>query len=298
MKCLYYPGCSQKGTSRSYEESLFAISSKLGVSLHELEDWNCCGTTSVVAVNKVLSLALAARNLALAEPEGLPLVTPCPSCWLSLTRANRVIKEGGPLAEKVRVALAAGGLSYNGGTVIRHLMEFMVNEIGLERIGQCVSTHLTGLRVAPYYGCQVVRPYAGEDDPYDPQNLEKLIDATGALPVSFELKTACCGGAMMATRKDIGRQMSDKILQGARTVEADLVVTPCPLCQLNLELAEYKNGRWPWEEAELPVLNLTQFLGLAMDVSPEKLALSRSIVPGVKRSVTGALLQTVSTTGE
>jgi heterodisulfide reductase subunit B len=297
MKYLYYPGCSQKGTSRCYEESMLAVASKLNIEFEELDDWNCCGTTTVIAVNKVLSLALAARNLALAEPSGLPLVTPCPSCWLSLTKANMVLGDGGRIAEDVRAALAAGGLTYGGTTRVHHLLQFLIDEIGIARLEKSVTTPLTGLRVAPYYGCQLVRPYAPGDDVYDPQNLERVIEATGAEATAFQLKTACCGGSMMATQKDMGGEMSGKILRNIRDAGADLVVTACPLCQLNLELVQYGKRSLGSGEATLPILNVTQLIGLAMGISHRELGFSRLLLPNVERSITQRQEQMAETVG-
>jgi len=284
MKYLYYPGCSSKGTSRAYEESLLSICKKLGIEFEEIEDWNCCGTTTVIAVNKILSLALAARNLAIAEPKGMELVTPCPSCWLSLTKVNKVFQEGGPLAEKVKQALAAGGLTYEGTTKVRHLLEFFVNEVGPEKIKSAVTDPLAGCRVAPYYGCQVVRPYSESDDAYNPQNMERIIEALGAEAAPFEGKTACCSGTMMATRKNVGVEMSRDIMKNIRRARANIAVTPCPLCQLNLELAQF-DERQPWKEVEVPILNLAQLVGLAMGLSPKELGLSRSLLPGVEKKI-------------
>ena len=291
MKYLYFPGCSMKGTSRGYEESVVAVFLKLGIALEEMEDWNCCGSTSVIAVNKVLAMVLAARNLALAEPSGLQLVTPCPSCWLELTKANNVVKEGGKLAEKVKESLAAGGLTYNGTTTVRHLVEFLVNEVGIEKIKQYVNNQkyvgnpLTGLRIAPYYGCQIVRPYCDTEEIYNPQNMEKIIEALGAEVAQFELKTACCSGALMATRRNVGLDMSRQILRSTREGRADLVVSACPLCQLNLELVQFGNSEFAGKN-ELPILSITQMLGLAIGISPRELGLSRSILPGVAKTIT------------
>jgi len=284
MKYLYYPGCSSKGTSRAYEEALLSVCRKLGVELEEIEDWNCCGATSVVAVNKVLAFTLSARNLALAEPKGKEMMTPCPSCWLMLTKVNMAFHEGVALADKVRQALAAGGLNYGGTVNVHHLLDFLVNVVGLDKVKKAATDSLKGHRIAPYYGCQIVRPYAESDDTYNPQNMEKLIEALGAKVAQFEGKTACCGGALMATRKDDGVEMSRNILKSIKRASPTIVVTPCPLCQLNLELAEF-DEKQPWKETELPVLNLAQLVGLGLGLTPKELGLSRSLLPGVEKKI-------------
>jgi len=287
MKYLYYPGCSAKGTGRAYEEALLNVCRKLGVELEEIEDWNCCGATSVIAVNKVLAFTLSARNLALAEPKGKELVTPCPSCWLYLTKVNKVFHEGGAFADKVKQALAAGGLAYKGTVGVRNLPDFFVNVVGLEALKKAVTNPLEGHRVAAYYGCQIVRPYSENDDAYNPMNIEKIIEALGGEAAPFEGKTACCSGALMATRKDDGVRMSRDILRNIKRASPNVVVTPCPLCQLNLELAEFDEMQ-PWKETDLPVLNLAQLVGLALGLSPKELGLSRSILPGVEKRLKSA----------
>ncbi len=284
MKYLYYPGCSSKGTSRAYEEALLNVCKKLGVELQEIEDWNCCGATSVIAVNKVLAFSLSARNLALAESKGTEMVTPCPSCWLMLTKVNEAFQKGAALADKVRQALAAGGLTYNGTVNVRHLLDFLVNVVGVEKVKKAVTNPLKGFRVAPYYGCQIVRPNAASDDAYNPQNMEKLIEVLGGEVAQFEGKTACCSGAMMATRKKDGVGMSRDIIKNIKRARANIVVTPCPLCQLNLELAEF-DEKQPWKESELPILNLAQLVGLGLGLTPKELGFSRSILPGVEKKI-------------
>ncbi len=282
MRYLYFPGCSLKGTSRSYEEALLAVFSKLGVELEELDDWNCCGATAIIAVSDTLSLALAARNLALAELTGLTMITPCPSCWLSLTKANRACKKEGLRAADVSEALASGNITYNGTTKVRHILEFLVNEVGAQEINKAVTAPLTGLRVAPYYGCQIVRPYAEGDESSDPQNLEQLIRAVGAEVAPFELKAACCSGALMATRPAIGKKMSAQILRSIGLAEADVVVTACPLCQLNLELAQ-DGSNASSAHSPLPILTIPQLMGVAMQIPFEDLGFSRSLHPNATK---------------
>jgi heterodisulfide reductase subunit B2 len=279
MKYLYYPGCSQKATAKGYEESLLAVCPEFGIELEEMDDWNCCGTTAVISVNKVLALSLAARNLALAESKGLTVVTPCPSCWLSLSKVNKLFHENGPLAEKVKEALAAGGLAYNGTVKVRHLLELLVNEVGPEKIKEKAGAPLTGVKIAPYYGCQLVRPYAEGDSADNPQNLEKLIQAVGGTVADFAMRTNCCGGTLVATREEMGNKMSSDVLRSIHSSGANLIVTPCSLCQTTVEAVQRHSKKLIGEKVCIPVLTITQLIGLAMGKTSEALALDRLLTP-------------------
>lgn len=278
-RCLYFPGCSQKATSRCYEASLKAICPKLGIQLEEIPDWNCCGTTVAVCFNKTLAHSLSARNLAIAEQMKAgeaPVVTPCPSCMLSLKKAHLAVTEKGTDADHVADALKAGGLAYRGSLKIRHVYEFIVNEIGLDEVKKQVKKPLQGLVVAPYYGCLITRPYADGDDARNPQNLEKLIEALGGKPGGFQLKTACCGGAMMVTKKDQAQKMSGEIWREISAAKADIVVTPCGLCQTNLSVAG-RRGFLGIRRSEIPVLNVAQLIGAAFGLSQKELWLEDDI---------------------
>jgi heterodisulfide reductase subunit B len=276
MKCLYYPGCSQKATARGYEEALLQVAPLLGLELTEIDDWNCCGASLVPAVDQVLAVSLSARNLALAEKAGDLVITPCPSCKLNLNKAHEVLTHGGPLADEVRAALAAAGLRYDGGVRTRHLLEVLLAGAGAESLQAAVKKPLAGMRVAPYYGCQIVRPHAHGDDAANPQNLERVITAVGAEAVPFALRTACCGGALVATRPDVGDRLCRDVLASIRTAGATAIVTPCSLCQVTLEMAQRKHRR---EAPVLPTLNLGQLVGLALGVDPDALGMNRLLAP-------------------
>jgi heterodisulfide reductase subunit B len=280
MKALYYPGCSQKATAKGYEESLLCIAPDLGLELVEMEDWNCCGTTTVMAVNKVLALSLAARNLALAEATGLDtLITPCPSCWLSLHKANEVLKQDGQVADKVRQALDAGGFKVKGTLKILHLLDVLIHDIGVAAIQARVTKPLKGLRVAPYYGCQVIRPYAQRDDAGNPNNLEALIGAVGGTVADFALRTACCGGTLVATREGVGNKMAADVLRSIHGAKADLVVTPCSLCQTTIEMVQRKSKKLLGEKISIPVITVTQLIGMGLGKDRKAIALQRSLAP-------------------
>ena len=207
MKYSYFPGCSSHSTGRAYEESVRAVAEPLGLELQELEDWNCCGATAYMSVNEILSFSLTARNLALAEKADQPLVTACSACYTNLMKTNVYLEKFPDLKTKVDEALAEASMSYRGHVPTRHLLEVVVNDVGLDAVKAAVKKPLEGLKVAPYYGCQIVRPYTYEADPYNPTSLEKVIEATGATATRFALKTQCCGGSLMATMNPVALRL-------------------------------------------------------------------------------------------
>ena len=198
MSYTYYPGCSAKGTGRSYEESLRAVFGALGTGLDELEDWNCCGATGYPAVDAAKAAALSARNLALAEsaqpgPEPVDVIAPCAGCYRALLKTERTFADGGAVAARVGGALDAAGLRYEGRARARHPLDVLVNDIGLDRIAEAAVRPLAGLRVACYYGCLLVRPYATFDDRRSPTSMERLLEAAAPSP-----STGRCGRAAAA----------------------------------------------------------------------------------------------------
>ena len=285
MKYLYYPGCSQKSSAKSYEMSFLAVCELLGMELIELEDWNCCGTTIAISVNKMVSSFLGSRNLGLASQRKLPLVTPCPSCYVSLRRILKESKENETQFNEINELLAEEHLAFSTDLEVFHSLEFLVSVIGLDTIAGKVRNPLRGLKIAPYYGCQLVSPYANGSKSHDPQNLEKLIEVLGALPVNFPVRTLCCGGSLMFTLKEQAEKLSSMILRSIHRTDADLIVTPCGLCQLNLEIARKRiwketSGKW-----SLPIINIGQLVGLALDIDPQRIHVNRKKILA-KRSIT------------
>ena len=201
MKYTYYPGCSMERSAASYQKSLTAIAPMLGLEFAEIDDWNCCGATEYISINKMGAYALVARNLALAAQQNGSdtLVAPCSACFLNLSKADHYMLESKELTGQVNEALAAGGLSYKPGSVTtRHLLPIITQDVGFEAIAEQVSRPLYNLRVAPYYGCLIVRPdYPGDFDSAEyPTDLDELMTTLGAEVVDFPLKTQCCGGHM------------------------------------------------------------------------------------------------------
>jgi heterodisulfide reductase subunit B len=274
----YYPGCSLSGLGKPYDESLRAVFSHLGLGLEEIPDWNCCGATSYMSLSEDKAVALAARNLALAEQMKTEVVAPCAACYLVLTKAQHMMADYPALAEKVHKGLQAAGLTYRSRVTVRHPLDILVNDVGLDAIKASVTKPLTGYRVAPYYGCQVVRPYGAFDDPLRPQTLDRLMAAAGAEVVEYPLKAHCCGGSLMGTMEDIGVRLSFLLLKEAKTRSANVMATLCPLCQYNLEAYQGRMHRTFHESAHLPVAYFTQLLGLAFGLQPKALGLQRNFV--------------------
>lgn len=278
MKYAYFPGCSLKGTGRAYEESLVPVLRHLGVELQELDDWNCCGATAYMAVDEGKACAAAARNLALAEQTGLrQLLAPCSACYLVLNKAQHYLQEYPAMRRVVCRALESVGLRCSGDTAVRHPLDVLVNDIGLEAIRQKVTRPLTGLKVAPYYGCQIVRPYSTFDDQANPTSMDRLIETLGATVVRWPLKTKCCGGSLTGTLPEAGLRLSYILLKEARKRGADVIATVCPLCQFNLDAYHAKIAA-RWEPVPIPTVYFSQLMGLAFGLPEDQTVLHRSMV--------------------
>ena len=207
MSYTYYPGCSAKGTGRSYEESLRAVFGALGTGLDELEDWNCCGASGYPAVDTAKAVALSARNLALAEgarpgPGPVDVIAPCAGCYRALLKTERAFADGEAVAARVGGALDAAGLRYEGRARVRHPLDVLVNDVGLDRIAEAAVRPLAGLRVACYYGCLLVRPYATFDDRRAPTSMERLLEAAGAEPIDLADADALLRRFLLLRRAD------------------------------------------------------------------------------------------------
>jgi heterodisulfide reductase subunit B len=274
----YYPGCSVKGTGKAYEESLLAVFEALGVGLEELADWNCCGATAYMSIDEGEAFVLAGRNLALAERKSADLVAPCSACYLVLNKTQDHMKSYPQVRQRVTSALAAGGLTYKGGVRVRHPLDVLINDVGLETISGRVTQPLKGVRIAPYYGCQIVRPYATFDSSHRPVSMDRLLEVTGAEVIDYPPKTRCCGASQTGTLPEVGLDLVRMLLVEARERGADLVSTVCPLCQFNLDVYQDEIVR-RGEPGTIPVVYFTQVLGVAMGLSARKLGLARNIVP-------------------
>jgi heterodisulfide reductase subunit B len=284
MKYGYYPGCSLSRSALPYAISTKAILEPLGMEFEEVEDWNCCGATEYFSINKSAAYALVARNLAIASgQEGIKdVVAPCSACYLNLKKTDNYMGKYEKIEKTTNEALAAGGLSYKPGSLrVRHLIEVVVDDVGYEAIKEKITNPLKGLRVAPYYGCLLVRPQFDDDifdDPEYPMHLDQLMDVLGADVVDFPMKSHCCGGHMTQISSDTAFELIRRILHNADEYHADAIVTVCPMCQLNLDAYQSQVNRHFGTNYNLPVLYFTQTIGLALGLQPEELGIGMEIV--------------------
>jgi heterodisulfide reductase subunit B len=279
VKYAFYPGCSLEGSSVAYARSIEAVAEALGIEFEEVDDWNCCGATEYAALEGLTACAVVARNLARVDSRHAQLVAPCSACYLNLKRVDRRMAEDPALGARVNAALAAGGLHYEPGRVrVRHLLDVLHTDVGGEALRERVVAPLAGLRVAPYYGCQIVRPLNGFDDAEYPTKLDQLLGWIGAEVVDYPLKSHCCGGHLTQISEAMAFELIRRLLQGAAERQTHVIACLCPMCQLNLDAYQGRVNALFHTHFNLPVLFFTQLLGLALDLDAGKLGLGKELV--------------------
>ncbi len=274
----YFPGCSLEKMALSYHLSTLETTKKLGVKLQELEDWNCCGATAYSSIDELLSYTLTARNLAIAEKTGLPVVALCSACYKNMYFTADHMKHDPDLAEHVNFALEEDNLHFSGNTTVKHLIDVYVNDIGLEELKSKVTHPLEGVRVAPYYGCQILRPRKDHEDVENPGFFEDLLSAIGAEPVNYPLKMRCCGGSLIISNRTAALSMVRNLLQSALDAKAVVIATSCPMCQLNLEVYQQQVNQEFGTNFSVPVFYFTQLIGLALGIPKKKLGFGKEFV--------------------
>lgn len=281
MNYAFFPGCSIKSTAQEYGISCKAVSKVLKIELVEIPDWNCCGAMDTVfAYDPVLSISLSARNMALAKNMEMDIVTLCSACYFTLSRANKLLHENHNMKEKVDKKLGKAGLEYVGDIKIRHYLDVLVNDVGLDVISSHVRNPLNGLEVASYYGCMLVRPpsIVSFDNPEHPQSMDKLVEVLGGKTANYIDKVRCCGASLGLTEEEVMLNMTKELLLSAKDVNADCVIVPCPMCHFNLD-AKQKDIESAFDlKIKLPVLYFTQLMGIAFGLSTKDLALNKNFV--------------------
>lgn len=272
-KYLIFLGCAVPYRVSAYEISARKVLQELGVELVEMPEFNCCGLP-LDPVSHETMLILAARNLALAEQKGLNILTLCPGCAGTLKKVNKILKEDRALREEINGHLKESGLEFNGTTVTKHILQVLMEDVGLEKIKDRVVKPLTMLRVAEHVGCHLLRPkdYIGFDDPEDPQTLKKLIEITGATCLDYTNKTECCGAPSVGVSDKVALQLARDKLNNVKIVEAQALITICPFCHIMFDTNELRIERMFNETYGIPILHYPQLLGLAMGLDPEELA--------------------------
>jgi heterodisulfide reductase subunit B len=275
----YYPGCSLQSTAHAYDTSTRRVGEMLGITFQEVEDWNCCGATEYFTINALPAYSLVARNLSLAAKQGNPdLVAPCSLCFLNLRKTDKQMGEYPDLNDKVNQALAAGGMHYDPGSVkVRHLLDVITTDIGYDAISEKVTRPLSGLRLAPYYGCLIVRPDTQYNPEY-PTHLDELLRVLGATVVDFPMKTHCCGGHMTQISEETAYELIRRLLQNASEYEADAIITLCPMCQLNLDAYQPQVNRTFGTNFDIPALYFTQMMALAFGLGEKEAGFGSEIV--------------------
>ena len=278
MRVAYYPGCSLHTGAKEYDMSWRAVCESLDIELAEMQDWSCCGTVHATNVDRVVSYALAARNVAIAEEMGLTVAATCSGCYKNLRSADEALKADPILRERVNASLPH---PFQGSTKVRHPLYLILEEIGLDNLPE-IKRPLHGLKVAPYYGCVLTRPVYAEqsDSPEDPQGMDRLLEALGAEVVPFyPWKVKCCGGGVLLSHTDVAIELCAKLLTAAKRAGADCIAVACPMCQLALDGYQPRVERYLSQRLDIPIIYFTQLMGLALGHDRDRLGFGQLFVP-------------------
>ncbi len=272
-KFLLFLGCAVPYRVSAFEISARKVLTRLGVELVEMPEFNCCGLP-LDPVSHETMLILAARNLALAEQQGLNIITLCPGCAGTLKKVNKILKEDKTLRDQINGHLKESDLEYKGTITTKHFMQVMMEDIGLDNIKKTVVKPLTMLKVAEHNGCHILRPkeYIGFDDPENPQMLKSLIEATGATCLDYIDETECCGAPSVGVSDKVALQLARDKLSHVKMVDAQALITICPFCHIMYDTNELRIEKMFNEVYGIPILHYPQLLGLAMGMTPEELA--------------------------
>ncbi|HET7831855.1 MAG TPA: CoB--CoM heterodisulfide reductase iron-sulfur subunit B family protein [Gallionella sp.] len=281
----FYPGCSsQKGASGSnFLNSIGVMCDKLGIQLNEIPDWNCCGASIGYAEGGELPrLAISARNLALAEQHlpGQDMVSGCPACWLASRETAERLHESGTLMSETNEALKEVGLNFKGSVKARHMVEVLIEDVGFDAMKAPVVKQLQGMKIAGYVGCQTNRPFGIAGESFEnPQYLDKMIETVGAEPVAkFDQKVTCCGGALAFSEPDRSQKQIRDIVESAYDHGAEMIVTPCQLCQANVEIYQSEINKKHGTKLAMPVVYYSQLLTVAYGGNAKQAGLDGHVI--------------------
>ena len=277
MKYAYYPGCSAHSTARDMHESAIAVARLLSIEMIEIKGWTCCGASAAHQTDRVMAAALPAANLLLSKEMGLDTVVNCAACYNRMKTSNYEVSSSPAMRSKVAEAI---GKEYDGSVAVRHFVEVLLQNIGVDKLRKSFRLSLNGLKVACYYGCFLVRPHevTGFDDPENPTSLDRLVTAMGGESLDWPHKVECCGGGLNLTRTDVVVKLSGSIIEMARMSGADCIAVACPMCQASLDLRQKDIERETGQKLDMPIVYITQLLGLCLGAPVKELGLNRLMV--------------------
>ncbi len=285
LKYALFMGCTPYGATPELKKAIDLVPGKLGIELVELKEATCCGAAHLQDFDEYLAYAINARNIAYAEKLGLDLVTICNTCQLNLAATNKKLKEDAELREKVNAHLRESGSPEFQGTIeVKHFLYAVIDDLGMEKLESLITNPLKDMNIAPFYGCHNIRPSEllgetnGGESPYAPTSLDRLIAAIGGNNIDYEEKNKCCGFHVDLQNPTTSHKMTGNALLGAKDAGASYVVTPCPLCHLNMDVQQKNAGKDVGREINIPVMHLPQMLGLALGISPKDLGLDKHVV--------------------
>ena len=281
MKVAYWPGCVSRGFTPELHGAMALVADRLGIELVELDRANCCGAGVIAEHNPELADTLNARTFAMAQKTGLAMMNICSTCQGAQSECQERLDADSAYRAHINEALAAEGLEYQGGISNKNFLWLLIEDYGLDRLGALVKRPLAGLRVGPFYGCYVLRPTSRlgfDEHPERDRYLERLIEALGGEAVAYEGSRKCCGFPVITMNRETSLGQAGRHVGDAIDAGADALVTPCPLCHLNLDLQQPDAAKVVGRDLGLPVLHLPQLVGLALGFEPKELGMGKHVV--------------------
>ncbi|MBN1390676.1 MAG: CoB--CoM heterodisulfide reductase iron-sulfur subunit B family protein [Candidatus Thermoplasmatota archaeon] len=277
---VIFPGCMMSTEQYGYEVSLKTVLPVLGVEIVDLQGFSCCGEP-LKSINQMLTLTLSARNIAICEKEGLDILVPCPMCHLALSETKRILDSDPAMRERVGSSLANEGLEYRGSSRIFHIIDLLHDIIGLDAIKEKVARPLSGLNFATHYGCHIIRPseMGRPVDPENPQKMERILEVIGARSDHYPEKLDCCGGPVLPVHPETSLTKTGQKLKAIQDQGFSGMALACPWCHKMYDSKQKKAGEMVGAKLNVPVLYLTQLLGLAFGIEQEKLGLELNLSP-------------------
>jgi len=277
MTYSYYPGCSLHSSAKEFDISTRVVMQELGIELEELEDWSCCGGSVAAGVSHEVGMALAARNVVLAQQKNRDLLASCSGCYNKSAKAAKAL-ENEKERNKITPILSQMGMSVSDSNIkVKNVVDVLANDVD---ISSQIKKPLRGLKVACYYGCLLTRPQelTGWDSPVFPMSMDNLAKICGAEVVDFRSKTKCCGGPILVPQEKVAFELTKRLLDEAKSLGADCMVLACPLCANNLELRQPDIEKAYNVSYKLPILYITEIIGLALGIKPGKLGINKHVV--------------------